>query len=1225
MVMSVRMAPPLPLIFLLVIHGVSSADWGVSYSHSHICALKNSSVIMSCNFTYPTGHQIKKVFWTKNPVKVGEEYPDLSKDPEHSQRLQYLGDKQQNCTLRLSHVTQKDSHEYYFSVIADKPDLSSLIKYFTTAEDNVKWIGAPGVSLTVTDLQVESPERVTEGQNVSLTCKSSCALSDRATFIWYRNSQPLTERRDRNNQLLLQSVRREDAGRYSCALQEHTYISPAVQLNVTYPPKSVSVSVNGSGEIVEGDSVTLSCSSDSNPPAEISWFKEKRFLGSGRNYSISNISSNHSGEYKCKSSNEHGWKYSAVTLNVMYPPKNVSVSISSSGEILEGDSVTLSCSSDSNPPAEISWFKGGTFVGSGRNYSISNISSDHSGEYKCKSRNKHGEKYSDAVTLNVMYAPKNVSVSISPSVEIVEGDSVTLSCSSDSNPPAEISWFKEGTIVGSGSIYSVSKISSNHSGEYKCKSRNRHGEKDSDIVMLNVMYAPRNAVVSIISPSGVIVEGDSVTLNCSSDSNPPAEIIWFKGTMYVGSGRNYSISNISSDHSEEYKCKSINEQGKKYSDAVTLNVMYPPKNVSVSISSSGEILEGDSVTLSCSSDSNPPAEISWFKEGTFVGSGRNYSISNISSDHSGEYKCKSRNQHGEKYSDAVTLNVMYPPKNVSVSISSSGEILEGDSVTLSCSSDSNPPAEISWFKEGTFVGSGRNYSISNISSDHSGEYKCKSRNQHGEKYSDAVTLNVMYPPKNVSVSISPSGEILEGDSVTLSCSSDSNPPAEISWFKEGTFVGSGRNYSISNISSGHSGEYKCKSRNQHGEKYSDAVTLNVMYPPKNVSVSISPSGEIVEGDSVTLSCSSDSNPPAEISWFKGGTFVGSGRNYSISKISSNHSGEYKCKSINEHGEKLSDTVMLNVMYASRNAVVSISPSGEIVEGDSVTLSCSSDSNPPAEISWFKERTFLGSGRNYSISNISSDHSGEYKCKSSNKHGEKDSDAVNLNVMYATKTISLSISPSAEMQTDAPKNIAVSISPIVEGESVTHKHGEEYSDAVPLNVMYPPKNVSVYINGSGETEGDSVTLICSSDSNPPALNFIWFKEDQSSSVGSGQSFSALQSGRFYCEAHNQHGSQRSDAVTVTVKEHHGSRWHEVFGITVECGVSFIIVTITIIIIMFIIKKLRSFKSEYITMTQISESSEDTYRLLELNSTTSDLYGTLTTLHPRPPEDSCTTVL
>uniref|UniRef100_A0A8C1XRY2 B-cell receptor CD22 n=1 Tax=Cyprinus carpio TaxID=7962 RepID=A0A8C1XRY2_CYPCA len=383
--MSVRMAPPFPLIFLILIHGVSGADWGVYYRHSHICALKDSSVIMSCNYTYPTRYKIKKVFWTKNPVKVGEKFPVLSKDPEYSQRLQYLGDKQQNCTIRLSHVTKKDSHMYCFRFITDKPDK--------------KWIGDRGVNLTVTDLQVESPERVTEGDSVRLTCKSSCALTDRATFIWYRNSQPLTERRDRNNQLLLQSVRREDAGRYSCALQEHTYISPAVQLSVTYPPKSVSVSISPSGEIVEGDSVTLSCSSDSNPPAGISWFKGKTFVGSGRIYSISKISSDHSGEYKCKSRNKHGEKYSdAVTLNIMYPPRNVSVYINGSGET-EGDSVTLICSSDSNPPAlNFIWFKENQSLAVGSGQSFSAL---QSGRFYCEAHNQHGSQKSDVVTVTV--------------------------------------------------------------------------------------------------------------------------------------------------------------------------------------------------------------------------------------------------------------------------------------------------------------------------------------------------------------------------------------------------------------------------------------------------------------------------------------------------------------------------------------------------------------------------------------------------------------------------------------------------------------------------------------------------------------------------------------------------------------------------------------------------------------------------------------------------------
>ncbi|KAL0153665.1 hypothetical protein M9458_051030, partial [Cirrhinus mrigala] len=179
----------------------------------------------------------------------------------------------------------------------------------------------------------------------------------------------------------------------------------------------------------------------------------------------------------------------------------------------------------------------------------------------------------------------------------------------------------------------------------------------------------------------------------------------------------------------------------------------------------------------------------------------------------------------------------------------------------------------------------------------------------------------------------------------------------------------------------------------------------------------------------------------------------------------------------------------------RSVSVSISPSGEIKEGDSVTLNCSSDSNPPAEISWF-----------YSISKISSDHRGEYKCKSRNEHGEK------------------------------------------------------YSDAVTLIIMYPPRNVSVSINGSAEiVEGDSMTLICSSDSNPPALNFSWFKENQSSAVGSGQSFSALQSGRFYCEAHNQHGSQRSDAVTVIVKGHLVTIY---ISIGVVCGAAVVITMLLI---------------------------------------------------------------
>ncbi|KAI5086638.1 Fc receptor-like protein 5, partial [Silurus meridionalis] len=81
---------------------------------------------------------------------------------------------------------------------------------------------------------------------------------------------------------------------------------------------------------------------------------------------------------------------------------------------------------------------------------------------------------------------------------------------------------------------------------------------------------------------------------------------------------------------------------------------------------------------------------------------------------------------------------------------------------------------------------------------------------------------------------------------------------------------------------------------------------------------------------------------------------------------------------------------------------------------------------------------------------------------------------------------------------------------------------------------PPKRVSVSISiSSNQVEESSVTLTCSSDSNPPVETYTWFKENDTSPVGSGQSYRALQSGLFYCEAQNKLGSERSAAVSITI--------------------------------------------------------------------------------------------
>ncbi|XP_045887605.1 B-cell receptor CD22-like [Micropterus dolomieu] len=341
---------------------------------------------------------------------------------------------------------------------------------------------------------------------------------------------------------------------------------------------------------------------------------------------------------------------------------------------------------------------------------------------------------------------------------------------------------------------------------------------------------------------------------------------------------------------------------------------------------------------------------------------------------------------------------VYAPKLPSVSVSPSAEIVEGSSVTLTCSSDANPAAKYTWYKKKkTLLSKEPQLVFSSIQSSDSGEYYCAVKNE-GRKTSGLVSINVKYAPKLPSVSVSPSAEIVEGSSVTLTCSSDANPAANYTWYKENedSPKASGQNFTITDIRAEHSGNYYCEAQNRRGRCSTVSKFLDALYAPKLPSVSVSPSGEIVEGSSVTLTCSSDANPAANYTWYKRNGCqnlhpLSKEQKLVFSSIQSSDSGKYYCAAVNDLG-RTSGFVSINVKYAPKLPSVSVSPSAEIVEGSSVTLTCSSDANPAANYTWYKENedSPKASGQNFTITDFRAEHGGNYYCEAENRRGRHNS-------------------------------------------------------------------------------------------------------------------------------------------------------------------------------------------------------------------------------------------
>ncbi|KAM3615292.1 uncharacterized protein V6R79_026156 [Siganus canaliculatus] len=134
----------------------------------------------------------------------------------------------------------------------------------------------------------------------------------------------------------------------------------------------------------------------------------------------------------------------------------------------------------------------------------------------------------------------------------------------------------------------------------------------------------------------------------------------------------------------------------------------------------------------------------------------------------------------------VQLLVADSPSTITVSASPPKDITEGGAVHLACCNPAaGPQAPFSWYKSPSLRQrhAGQVWTITQVTSDDSGSYYCRTQTGDKEQTSSMLLIDVQYAPRNTTVLVSRAGE-LPDKAFTLTCSSDANPPVRsYTWYQ----------------------------------------------------------------------------------------------------------------------------------------------------------------------------------------------------------------------------------------------------------------------------------------------------------------------------------------------------------------------------------------------------------------------------------------------------------
>ncbi|XP_033968692.1 myelin-associated glycoprotein-like isoform X3 [Trematomus bernacchii] len=352
-------------VFLLLLQGSLCLTWEITMP-LRIDGLTGSCVKVPCTFNFDSTYNVNldnscKAIWIRGSTAGTVVFDSsLTGDQASGNILQgnLTGNLQnKECTTIFYNMPPSHSDNYYFRIQCD---------------NGLKYTYSTGVRIT-TQNSLDQPTitpstlEVEEGALVTLNCTAvaPCPILPPG-LTWTPRIGDIEEKHESESMVSVMNFTSSylhNGQNFSCtalykrqAGNTDLRLEKFMTLHVLYLPKNTSVSVDPSGPVQDGSSVTLTCTSIANPAAvNFTWFRaagrEEKVMGSERDLTF-NVTKLSEDQYYCEALNVHGPGTSErVSFDVTFPPEI----LSSSRCIKISSTIRCSCYSQGNPPPSLVW------------------------------------------------------------------------------------------------------------------------------------------------------------------------------------------------------------------------------------------------------------------------------------------------------------------------------------------------------------------------------------------------------------------------------------------------------------------------------------------------------------------------------------------------------------------------------------------------------------------------------------------------------------------------------------------------------------------------------------------------------------------------------------------------------------------------------------------------------------------------------------------------------